>query len=127
MTGPDCARRRPRDERGSAGVLLVTGAAFAIAGVFFVACVFIGWFASIRKAESAAELAALAGVTASVGGEDPCAAAHDAASRNDAAVSDCEVRGEGRNVVVEISVTTELTPKLWAGPEKVSRSATAGT
>lgn len=127
MTGARSAQRRPRDERGSAGVLLVTGAAFAIAGVFFVACVFIGWFASIRKAESAAELAALAGVTASVGGEDPCAAAHDAASRNDATVAGCEVRGEGGNVVVEISVTTELTPRLWAGPKSIRRYATAGT
>lgn len=116
-----------RNERGSIGTILTITSTMVLACLFFVACVLGGWFASARQAERVAELAALAAVSASVSGQEPCAAAGLAAHHNKTEVARCAVQGQGRYVVVEIEVAAELQPRLWAGPQRVSRSATAGT
>lgn len=115
------------EQRGSAGAVLTVGIALATAGVFVVAMVLIHWFAIARQAEQAAELAALAAVGAASMGEEPCRAASEAASRNEVSVADCIVRGEGRHVVVEVSVHADLTPKLPGVPGSLTRRATAAT
>lgn len=116
-----------RDERGAVGVLVTTGMSLALLVVFSVAGVFIAWFSAARHAEQAAELAALAAVSASVQGADPCAAASDTARRNGVAVAACDVRGSGRHVVVEVTVEAPLEPNLPGAPATFQRMATAGT
>lgn len=84
------------------GVLLVTGAAATAVGGLVVAQ---------RRAQAAADLAALAGADALVAGPaDPCAAAAAVAAANDAWITDCGV--EGREVVVEVGVEA----LRWSGP-----------
>nr|WP_255433721.1 MULTISPECIES: Rv3654c family TadE-like protein [unclassified Tessaracoccus] len=114
-------------ERGSAGVLLTMGMSLALLASFTVAGVLIAWFSAARHAEQAAELAALAAVSASVQGADPCSAAGEAAVRNGVSVAECAVRGGGRHVVVEIAVRAPLEPALPGAPRTFLRSATAGT
>lgn len=117
---------RGRDERG-VGTVLTLGMALILAGVTAVGCVLIAWFALIRHAEQAAELAALAGAGAAVQGGDPCEAAARAARENDARISRCEVRGEVPDVVVEVGVTVQLQPQILLAPEEVERLASAAT
>lgn len=119
--------RRRRDERGSAGIMLVTGMLVAILTMFIGGAVLIAWFTQIRVAEQDAELAALAGVSASIRAERPCEAVARSASRNRAQVAHCTVRGSGRHVVVEVGVRVRLRPKLVFGPDELVRTATAGT
>lgn len=117
---------RARDERGG-GTIMVVGVALAIFSVAAASAVVVGWFATIRHAEQVAELAALAGVSAAVRGDDPCASAGAAAAHNGARLSRCEVLGEGADVVLEAGVTVALVPELRWAPERVERRATAGT
>ena len=115
------------DERGSAGVLVAAGMMAAVLGVFVVGVVLINWFSALRGAEQAAELSALAAVSASVDGGDARRAAGEAARRNGATLGECVVRGSGRHVVVEVSVIARLEPALPGSPAQVQRSAAAGT
>lgn len=88
-------------ERGSASllvavavsVLLVVGAALGV-----VAALVTGH----RVAQSAADLAALAGAAALTDGSDGCRAAADVAAANAARMTGCEVAG--RDVVVTVRV-----------------------
>jgi secretion/DNA translocation related TadE-like protein len=111
------------DQRGAAtvlavamtGVLLLVGAATGVVAAIFVAH---------RKAQAAADLAALAGATALAdrSGEDPCGLAADVAAANHATLTSCAVEGE--DVVVEVGVTgprwlgqdDDLTGRARAGP-----------
>ncbi|NHB85427.1 hypothetical protein G7085_14560 [Tessaracoccus sp. HDW20] len=113
-------RPRGRCERGSAGALLAVGMALATASVAVVAALLINWFAVARQAEQVAELAALAAVSAAVAGGDPCAAADAAAGHNGVAVLDCEVRGSGRDVVVEVAVRARLPAAVPGAPVRWS-------
>lgn len=97
---------RSTDQRGAATVLVV-----AMAGVLLLVGSATGVVAAIvvahRKAQSAADLAALAGATAladpgSRGARDPCGAAGDVAAANHARLSSCVVDGE--DVLVEVTV-----------------------
>ncbi|MBM0123816.1 Rv3654c family TadE-like protein [Pimelobacter simplex] len=91
-----------RSERGAAtvlavtlaGVLLLVGAATGVVGAIVVAH---------RRAQAAADLAALAGAVA-VGhsGRDPCAAAAGVAQANGAVLATCQV--DGADVLVEVRV-----------------------
>lgn len=120
---------RPRNQRGSAGAVLVVGIGLSVVAVFYASVLLIAWFATARHAEQAAELAALAAVGAAVEGLDPCAAAHATAARNEAAVASCTVLGEGRHVVVEVSivVTPEPSTTLPGVPTQIRRSASAAS
>jgi secretion/DNA translocation related TadE-like protein len=72
----------------------------ATAAVLVVAVVLAG-----HRARSAADLAALAGATAELGGGDACQAARANARTNDAEVTTCQVNGEMSSFVVAVSVT----------------------
>lgn len=110
------------EERGAAtvlvvamaGVLLLVGAAAGVVGAIVVAH---------RVAQSAADLAALAGAAtlAEHSGRDPCAAAAAVASANDAALAGCAV--EGSEVAVEVTVGG---PRWLGQDQDLSARARAG-
>lgn len=114
--------------RGESGLATVVGV--ALAGLLVTVAVAAAAVAALvdahRRAESAADLAALAGGGALVGGSDPCAAAARIALRNDARLDSCQVQGS--SVVVQVTVSgpalpgmrTRLTGRARAGP--LSRS-----
>ena len=118
MTG---TRRRARDERGSAtlfavamiGVLVLIGAALGVVGAMVHAH---------RQAQSAADLAALAGAQAHNRGADPCGTAADIAAANGATLDICAI--EGRDVRLQVTVdgpkwlgqTHDLSAQARAGP-----------
>lgn len=99
-----------RDEQGSATLLVV-----AVAGVLFFVlgglAVVGGMVRAERQAQSAADLAALAGASALGEGIDGCAAAGRIAAANDASVTTCAVLG--REVTVRVRVR---------GPRAVGRA-----
>lgn len=112
-------RRRGHGERGAAtilalamaGVLLLTGAATAVAGAIVV---------DHRRAQSAADLAALAAAAAHPG-RDPCTTAARVATANGATLRAC--RRDGPDVVVTVLVQG---PR-WLGQEgDLTASARAG-
>lgn len=105
----------------------MVGIALSVASVFVVAVVLIHWFALARQAEQAAELSALAGAGAAVRGQPVCEAAGVAARNNGGSVSGCIVRGSGRHVVVEISVTVALEPAVLGRSFQLVRKATAAS
>ncbi|GGU40983.1 Rv3654c family TadE-like protein [Nocardioides albus] len=90
-----------RDEHGSAapfavgaiGLLLFIGAALGVVGAVFVAH---------RTAQSAADLAALAGADALQLSGDACAAAARITVRNGATLESCEIAGEDVTVIVRV-------------------------
>lgn len=105
-----------RDQRGAATVLVV-----AMAGVLLLVGAAAGVVAAIvvahRKAQAAADLAALAGAEvvadpAHRGARDPCATAREVASANDAELSSCVVAEA--DVLVEVTVTG---PR-WLGQDR---------
>jgi secretion/DNA translocation related TadE-like protein len=89
-----------RGERGAATALVVAAGGLlmliglAVAGVTSVVV-------AHRGAQSAADLAALAGAQATVGGRDACAAAETIARANRARLTDCELLGS--DVLVQVS------------------------
>ncbi|WP_109507882.1 Rv3654c family TadE-like protein [Nocardioides speluncae] len=114
-------RQPPPGERGSASLLVVALLGllmFLGAAMSFVA----GVVADHRAAQSAADLAALAGAQALQRGHDPCAAAGRIAGANGASVRSCAVSGE--DVVLEVTVAArsyagyspEVTGRARAGP-----------
>lgn len=114
------AGERRRDERGVAVVVAIG----VIAVLVLVAAVGAGVVALVvahRRAQVAADLAALAGAAALQRGADPCAAAEGIAGRQDALLTGCVV--EGSDVVVATAVRvdpalggTELPARARAGP-----------
>ena len=101
---------------GMAGVLLWVGAALGVVGALVV---------DHRRAQAAADLAALAGASASARGDPGCAAAGQVAQLNDADLLDCSVRGsvEGARVTVRVVVSG---PR-WLGQQAdLEASARAG-
>jgi secretion/DNA translocation related TadE-like protein len=82
-----------RGDRGSAAVL-----GTVLVGVLAAVSVFVaalgGVLADRRRAESSADLAALAAAAALQSGRDPCAAARSVANRNRASVVGCRVAGD---------------------------------
>lgn len=115
-----------RGERG-AGTVLTAAVSLTLIGVATMACIVVGWFAAIRRAEQVAELAALAGAGAATRSADVCAAVRDAAARNRAVVARCLVRGSGPDVVVEVGVDAHLRYTLGIVPDRILRLASAGT
>jgi secretion/DNA translocation related TadE-like protein len=111
-----------RSERGSAtlfavavvGVLVLVGAALGVAGAMVHAH---------RMAQSAADLAALAGAQSRGRGADGCAAAAAVAEANGATVDSCAV--EGFDVLLQVTVAGprwlgqhhDLSAQARAGPE----------
>ena len=113
-------RSRSRDERGVATVAAIglVGLLVVVAGAGAAVTVLV---LSHRRAQVAADLAALAGAAALQRGADPCAAAATIAQRQDARVSRCDV--DGPDVVVVTGVLllpalggAELPARARAGP-----------
>lgn len=106
-----------RAERGAATVLVV-----AMAGVLMFVMTGLaaasGLVTAQRRAQAAADLAALAGASSLV---DACADAGEIAAANAAALEVCRV--EGRDVTVEVSVPGPSVP--WRDV-RVSAEARAG-
>jgi len=116
-------RAARREERGAAtvlvltflGLLLFVGAALGVVGALVRAH---------RAAQSAADLAALAGATALARGEDPCAAAASVAAANGAALAACAPDGRDVRVTAEVGgprwlgQTADLTAEARAGPAR---------
>ncbi len=90
-----------RDERGSASVLVV-----AFSGVLVLVALALttvaGMVGAHRVAQSAADLAALAGAGAAARGDDGCAEAVALAAANGATLTTCRVQGD--DVWVEVRV-----------------------
>jgi secretion/DNA translocation related TadE-like protein len=115
------ARDRCRRQRGSITVLAVAMAAVLL----LVGCglaMAVGLVRAHRSAESAADLAALAGARGLQSDADGCDAATRIASANDARLTSCRV--DGRDVVVSVKVSgpqwlrlrADLAAEARAGP-----------
>lgn len=111
---------RRRDERGAA-VVVAVGLVAVLVFVTAVCMAVVALVLAHRKAQVAADLAALAGASALQGGADPCAAAERIAVRQDARLTGCEV--DGSDVVVATGVRVgvrlggaELPARARAGP-----------
>lgn len=117
MTGPARAA-----ERGAASVLVV-----AMAGLLMLVGAAAGVVGAIvaahRVAQSAADLAVLAGAAtlADQRGRDPCAAAGEVAAANGARLGSCAV--EGSDVLVEVVVDG---PRWLGQDQDLSARARAG-
>ena len=82
------------------GFLILLAAAFAVAEAMVVAH---------RRAQAAADLAALAGATAAQQARDPCASASQVAAANGAVLTACTVQ------VREVTVTARVPGPRWLG------------
>lgn len=111
-----------RDERGVAtvwGIALIG----LLALVTVVAIVIVALFAGHRRAQAAADLAALAGAGALRDGADACRTAEWIAARNHAELAGCDVDGMRVRVVTQVDVRGlfghehVLRAQALAGPE----------
>jgi secretion/DNA translocation related TadE-like protein len=95
--------RSCRSDRGAATVV-----ATAVLGVLVAVAAALGLVTAVvvhhRAAQSAADLAALAGAGAAARGDDACAAAGAVALANDAALVGCRAEGS-REVWVQVRVS----------------------
>jgi secretion/DNA translocation related TadE-like protein len=100
--------RGPRaDERGAGSVLAVAMMGLLVT-VTVAAAGVVGVIATHRTAQSAADLAALAGATALQDGGDACEEAVVVAGRNRTRLAGCEV--DGWNVTVVVTANTARLP-----------------
>lgn len=94
------------------GLLLLLGAALGVVAAMVTAH---------RSAQSAADLAALAGAGAAARGRDPCAVAGEVALANHASLLGCAVEG------LDVTVSVQVTGPRWLGQEgDLAASARAG-
>ena len=116
---------RARDEAGAAtllvlgmtGVLLLVGAALGVVGAMVV---------DHRRAQAAADLAALAGATATAQGDPGCAAAGEVAQLNGAELVDCSTDGSPMGATVTVRV--RVNGPHWLGQQAdLEASARAGS
>jgi secretion/DNA translocation related TadE-like protein len=110
-----------RDERGSATllVLAMSGVLVLLAAALAVVTALV---AAHRAAQSAADLAALAGARGVAEGRDGCARAAEVAAANRARLATCVVTGRVVDVVVQVrgphwlGQTSDLSARSRAGP-----------
>lgn len=104
MTG----RGRASLERGAASLLVVacTGLLLFLGGALGVVAALV---TAHRAAQSAADLAALAGASTHQDGGDACAAASSLASGNEALLVGCRLEGD------DVLVTVEVAGPRWLG------------
>lgn len=117
---------RARDERGVA-VVVTLG---LIALLVFVAALSVGSVAIVlthRRAQAAADLAALAGAAALQRGDDPCLAAGRIAARHQAALGDCVVEGQTLAVTTTVGLPTALGGRRLPARSRAGPVATPST
>ena len=111
---------RQDGERGAATLLVL-----AVSGLLMFVGLALSGVATIvltqRSAQSAADLAALAGASAAVSGADACAAASEIAEANGAALASCELAG----TIVTVGALVEG-PQLIGRRYDVTAQARAG-
>ena len=109
--------------RGESGLATVVGVALVglLVTVALTAAALVALVDAHRRAESAADLAALAGGGALADGADPCAAAARIARRNDARLGSCQVQAS--SVTVQVTVSG---PRLLGMRPRLSGRARAG-
>lgn len=107
------------DEHGAGTVL-----ALAMAGVLLFVTVAVSGVVAVvgrhRVAQSAADLAALAGAAALQDGRDACAAAGALARRNRATLTGCRVSGW------EVEVTVVSVGEVWGREQRLTARGRAG-
>jgi secretion/DNA translocation related TadE-like protein len=117
--------RRIGEERGAAALLAV-----AMGGVLLLVAAALGVAAALvvdhRRAQSAADLAALAGAAAIGRGDQPCAAAGEVAGLNGADLRDCSTSG------LTVTVRVRIEGPQWLGKgvgdlEAIARAGPADT
>jgi secretion/DNA translocation related TadE-like protein len=96
------------DDEGGAGSVLAVAMLGLLVTVTVAAGGVVGVVASHRIAQSAADLAALAGAAALQDGGDACARAAEVAARNRTDLTDCQV--DGWNVAVVVTAQTARLP-----------------
>lgn len=117
-------RSRTRDDRGSGTVLLL-----ALVAVALVVAALLGLLASAQlargRAQTAADLGALAGASGMLAGRpgDPCAAVGEVVRRNGGTLGSCADEGAGVLTVrvVVVSATASATAWARAGPASARR------
>lgn len=102
---------RPRDERGVA-VVVALGLLAVLVFVAAVSAGTVGVVVTHRRAQAAADLAALAGAAALQRGEDPCLAATRIARRHDARLGHCLVEGQTLAVTTTVALPSVLGGRL---------------
>jgi len=111
--GPAAQSRPDRTDRGDRGA--VTPFLVACVGLLVLLGAALGVVAALvvahRAAQSAADLAALAGARAAADGEDGCLAAAEVAGANAATLLECAVEG------ADVRVTVEVAGPRWLGQE----------
>ena len=118
--------RAVRGDRG-AGTAVTGMMALLIAVVSLVAIMYLGWLASVERARSAADLAALAGAGAELRGQDACVVASRTAEANGARLVACDVSGGRFDLRVAVEVATELRPVVGGFHREARETAVAGT
>ncbi len=112
---------RAREERGAAALLAVamTGVLMFVSSALGLAS---GLFVAHRRAQAAADLAALAGAAAAARGQPACVATDEVARRNGARVEECSVDGDTVSVRVVVAgpgwrgLQADLDASARAGP-----------
>ena len=125
---PDTQIPRPAssdDERGSGSMLTVCIVLLACLMAYGVV-VYVAWLGCVHRAQSAADMAALAGAHAMAVNKDACGEARRIARENAAEVTECSTQRGIGEYVVDVTVTVPLEPSLPGAPTKITESATAG-
>jgi secretion/DNA translocation related TadE-like protein len=97
---------RSRADEAGAGTVVAVAMMGVLVTVAVAATGVVGVVAGHRRAQSAADLAALAGAGAVQDGDDPCQQAGAIARRNGVTLRGCEV--DGWNVAVSVAATVRL-------------------
>lgn len=109
-------------DHGQAGLWSVWASAVVLAVVMAV----LGWSAAVvarQRAESAADLAALAAASAQVRGQDPCGAAGRVARGQGARLVSCVPEPAAVSVMVEVAPPSTLLRRLDMPPARARARA----
>ncbi len=106
MVEERAARSREAQHEDGAGTVLAVAMMGLLVTVTLAVSGVVGVVAAHRRAQSAADLSALAGAAALQDGGDPCLSAGAIARRNGAALRSCAV--DGWEVTVAVTSTVQL-------------------
>lgn len=109
-------------DRGQAGLWSVWAATVVLAAALSA----LGWSAAVgarQRAESAADLAALAAAAAQVRGRDPCAAAEQVVRAQDARLVLCVPEPGAVSLVVEVPPPSSVLRRLEVPPARARARA----